>query len=170
MSRWEAFKQIVLARLREFYREPEAIFWVYCFPVLLAIGLGIAFWNRPPEAPRVDVVQSAHSAELVKQLREAKIDVEEHDEADCRHRYITGKTALYVAFDGAEATFGLDPTRSESVAARYQVEAVLRRWKSPDAVAVGERPETERGNRYIDFLIPGLLGMNLMGGGLWDLG
>lgn len=170
MSRREAFKQIILARLREFYREWEALFWVYCFPVLLAIGLGIAFWNRPPEAPRVDVVRSSHSSALVEQLREAKIEVEELDEADARHRYITGKTALYVAYDGAQATFGMDPTRSESVAARYQVEAILRRWKSPEAVATAEKPETERGNRYIDFLIPGLLGMNLMGGGLWGLG
>src|SRR4029077_13078637 len=99
MSRWEAFKQIVLARLREFYREPEAIFWVYFFPVLLAIGLGIAFWSRPPEAPRVDVVRSAHSAELADQLREAKMVVEERDAAESRQRYITGKTALYVAYD-----------------------------------------------------------------------
>ena len=147
MSRWEAFKQIVLARLREFYREPEAIFWVYFFPVLLAIGLGIAFWNRPPEAPRVDVVQSAYSGALAEQLREAKITVEEHDEADCRRRYITGKTALYVNYDGATATFGLDPTRAESVAARYQVEAI-RRWKSPDAWSPSTR---DRANRHIIF-------------------
>src|SRR5713226_3852143 len=99
MNRWHQFTQLFLARLREFYREPEAVFWVYGFPVLLAVGLGIAFANRAPDAAHVDVVQSAQSASLAEKLRDAKMVVEEHDEAVCRQRYITGKTALYLLFD-----------------------------------------------------------------------
>jgi ABC transporter DrrB family efflux protein len=173
MSRWKAFGQMVLARLRIFYREPAALFWVYCFPIFMAIGLAIAFKNRPPEEPAVDVVRG-HSAGLTEdfaeQLRLAHIKAEVVDENDALQRYRTGKTALFVTLNGKELTFGLDSTRSESVAARYQVEAVARRWKSPESIRADERLETEPGNRYIDFLIPGLIGMNVIGGGLWGIG
>jgi ABC-type multidrug transport system permease subunit len=173
MRRWTAFSQMVLARLKEFYREPEAIFWVYGFPVILAVGLAIAFWNRPPESARVDVVQGSpgiNVQELAEALKAGGLAVEVHYEGECRHRYITGKTALFVNWDGKDLAFGIDPTRSESLAARYQVEAIVRKWKTPDAVTTEDRPETEPGNRYIDFLMPGLMGMNLMGGGMWGVG
>jgi ABC-2 type transport system permease protein len=173
MQRWNSFIQLVLARLRIFYREPEALFWVYFFPILMAVGLAIAFWNRPPESPAVDVVRGSSAGiadELAAQLNQSNVKAEVHDEAECLRRYRVGKTALFVSMSGNELTFGLDPTRSESVAARYQVEAIVRRWKSPDAVASREQLETEPGNRYIDFLLPGLMGMNLLGGGLWGIG
>ncbi|NIS01944.1 MAG: ABC transporter permease, partial [Gemmatimonadetes bacterium] len=53
--------ELTRARLMEFIREPEAIFWVFVFPVLLALGLGIAFRNRPAESVQV-AVQSAVEA------------------------------------------------------------------------------------------------------------
>lgn len=171
MNRWKAFGQMVLARLRVFFREPEALFWVYFFPIIMAVALSIAFWNRQPEPPAVDVIRGTSGAEeLAQQLRDGEINVELVDEAQALHRYRTGKTALFVSLVGKELTFGLDSTRSESVAAKYQVEAVARRWKSPDAITPSERLETEPGNRYIDFLIPGLMGMNILGGGLWGIG
>jgi hypothetical protein len=50
-TRWadHPLAQLTLVRFREFWREPEAIFWVFVFPVLLAAGLGLAFRNRPPD-------------------------------------------------------------------------------------------------------------------------
>src|SRR3712207_7694919 len=39
----------------------------------------------------------------------------------------------------------------------------------PISLAVRDEQVTEKGSRYIDFLIPGLLGMNLMGTGIWSL-
>ena len=48
--------QLTLSQLRGFYREPEAVFWVFGFPILLAFALGIAFRNRGPEAMQVGVV------------------------------------------------------------------------------------------------------------------
>ena len=44
-----ALAQLTLVRFREFVREPEALFWVFVFPILLAAGLGLAFRNRPAE-------------------------------------------------------------------------------------------------------------------------
>src|ERR1039458_515172 len=48
--------QLTLVRFREFLREPEALFWVFIFPILLAAGLGIAFRNRPADVLPVAAV------------------------------------------------------------------------------------------------------------------
>src|SRR5687768_8073175 len=77
-----ALIQLTLSRFREFYREPEAVFWVFVFPILLAAGLGIAFRNRPAEASRVAVVSTAASSAVVDSLRTAEgIVVESLDDS-----------------------------------------------------------------------------------------
>jgi ABC-type multidrug transport system permease subunit len=167
--------QIFLARLKEFYREPEALFWVYGFPLLLAIGLGIAFWDREPEPPRVDVQGAPGSApaeELAGQLRAGKLPVEIHEKAECERRLRTGKTALYIVPLDEGYSYIYDRARPESELARYRVDADIVRWRTGTAVNWQTTPEpvTEPGSRYIDFLIPGLMGLNLMGGGLWGIG
>ena len=48
--------QLTLVRFREFMREPEALFWVFIFPILLAAGLGIAFRNRPADVLKIATV------------------------------------------------------------------------------------------------------------------
>jgi ABC transporter DrrB family efflux protein len=173
MNRWRAFWLLVLARLRIFYREPEALFWVYFFPILMAVGLAVAFWNRPPAPPIVDLAPtgSADTIEpLLAALRSGGVQTQLVSVEEARHRYLTGKTAMYVLCNGEDLTFGYDPTRTESTAARFHVEAILRRWKSPETLPIQEELETEPGNRYIDFLVPGLMGMNILGGGMWGIG
>lgn len=173
MNRWRAFGLLVLARLRIFYREPEALFWVYFFPIVMAVGLAVAFWNRPPDPPAVDVVQTeswTNLQQVVDDLRSGGIRAEATTAEEARRRYLTGKTALYLVPGTEQWTFGYDPTRSESVSARYHVEAVLRRSQSGASLRISEQLETEPGNRYIDFLIPGLMGMNILGGGVWGIG
>ena len=168
--------QLFLARLREFYREPVALFWVYGFPLILAIGLGIAFWSREPAPPVVDVQQTSDSqaaADLAERLRAESMTVELHEEADCRARLRTGKTALFV-IPTAEGgyTYVYDKAREDSVLARYEVDDAILRWRAAPAVTWETKPEsvTEPGSRYIDFLMPGLIGLNLLGGGLWGVG
>jgi ABC transporter DrrB family efflux protein len=167
--------QLFLARLREFYREPIAIFWVYGFPLIMAIGLGIAFWSREPAPPIVDVQHTPDSqatAELAERLRAKDMKVELHDEAECRARLRTGKTALFVVPTDQGYTYVYDKAREESVLARYEVDDAILRWRAaPDAkVETNAESVTEPGSRYIDFLMPGLMGLNLLGGGLWGVG
>ena len=65
--------QLTLVRYREFYREPEAIFWVFIFPVLLTAGLGIAFRSRAPErTPVALVARPAIDDSLAARLAEAE--------------------------------------------------------------------------------------------------
>jgi ABC transporter DrrB family efflux protein len=168
-QRWQPFVQLIVARVREFYREPEVLFWVYGFPLILAIGLGIAFSGREPEKLAVDVQEGPRANELEKTL-EAGFTVETHNDKECNDRLVKGKTALYLRFDDGELKYVYDPTRPECVLARYWVEAVLLRSRAQPPLATEDEKVSESGSRYIDFLLPGLVGMNLMGGGLFGVG
>jgi len=175
MTRHHPLSTLLISRLREFFREPEAIFWVYGFPVLLAIGLGIAFREKPPAVVQVDVLQRAEAdapaVDLYDTLRAVPgFTVALHDEAECAARLRMGRSDLTVA-PGDHYEYRFDPTRPESVLARSRVDDALQRAAGrADPVETVDRHVTQPGSRYIDFLIPGLLGMNLMGGGLWGIG
>jgi ABC-2 type transport system permease protein len=171
--RWHAFLQLLLARLREFYREPEALFWVYGFPTLLAIGLGIAFASREPPPPDVDVQDAPHQTEarkLAEYLKEQGLPAEVHSAEECQQRLSNGKTALYLVLTDKGLRYEYDPARSESVLALHWVDALLVRKAAPKVPPPQLVPVEKPGSRYIDFLLPGLMGMNLMGGGLWGVG
>jgi len=182
MNRWHQFMQLYLSRLRSFYREPIVIFWVYGFPLLLALGLGIAFWNRKPEPAVVDIQvdrisdlfnpMSGEAEQLRQALESENVKVELHTPEECRRRLEIGQTALYIVpLVTQQYEYVYDETRTESREARFQVDSVIQRWKTGDKHwPTRDQLITERGSRYIDFLIPGLIGMNLMGGGLWGVG
>lgn len=171
--RYSPLGQLVLARLREFFRQPEVVFWVYGFPILMVVALGIAFRNRPVEQIRVDVPDSAYAASAADALGAiSKFKVHRGDPAASRLRLRTGKTELVVIADaGPRYEYFYDPTRPESLLARNAVNDALQRAAGrTDVAAVGDTELNEPGGRYIDFLVPGLLGMGLMGGGLWGVG
>ncbi|HEV8072226.1 MAG TPA: ABC transporter permease [Planctomycetaceae bacterium] len=166
--------QLVLARLKEFFREPEAVFWVYGFPILMIVGLGIAFRNQPAEHVIVDVEAGAQSAAIVKALTaDSRFQVKTFNSGECRVRLRTGKTQLVVSAGGSPVTYEyqFDPSRPENLVARDSVNNVLQKAAGRiDPVKSTEKQFTEPGGRYVDFLVPGLLGMSLMGGGLWGVG
>jgi ABC-2 type transport system permease protein len=166
--------QLTRVRYREFFREPEAVFWVFIFPVLLAAGLGIAFRNRGPERTGVAVVAVDPSAAgLADALRGAgELQVSLLSDPAASEALRTGEVALVVvpAPDG-RVEYRYDETRPESRIARLVVDDALQRATGRrDPVPVSDRLMHERGSRYIDFLVPGLLGMNLMGSGIWGVG
>lgn len=196
--------ELTLARIREFSREPEAVFWVFVFPVLLAIALGIAFRDTGPEKVQVALeagqpqAPDSGSGRLMEWL-EARSDIEavllSPEEAARALR--TGRVSLVLqparseapatgnpeageAVSTAPALPGLgseglvyryDPTRPESRVARLVVDDALQRGMGREDVArVRDEAVAQPGARYIDFLIPGLVGLNLMGSGMWGLG
>ena len=170
--KYSPFGQLVLARLREFVRQPEAVFWVYGFPILMVVALGIAFRNQPVERVHITVQAGSESTEIAKTLEaEENFDVEVHDEASAQNRLRTGKTDLVVGLVDGEYRYHYDPTKPGSQIARNSVDDVLQRAAGrTDAVQAENVEQSEPGGRYIDFLVPGLLGMGLMGGGLWGVG
>jgi ABC-2 type transport system permease protein len=168
-----AIVELTLARFREFYREPEAVFWVFVFPILLAAGLGIAFRNRPAEASHIAVAKSAANSPVVDSLKTASgLVVDVLDDTAAATALRTGKVALVVVprVDGA-VEYRFDDARPESRTARMVVDRTIQRaGGQKDPVPVTETKVSERGSRYIDFVVPGLLGMNLMGSGIWGIG
>jgi ABC-2 type transport system permease protein len=163
--------QLTLARMREFYREPEAIFWVFGFPIVLAFALGIAFRNRGPGELRVAVLEGPGDSAVAAALARAPgLTPAVLDSSAARLQLRTGRVALLVE-PGDPVVYRYDSARTESRLARLEADAAvqLARGRTDPARVTDERV-TEPGSRYIDFLIPGLLGMNLMGSGLWGVG
>ncbi len=165
--------QLTLARFRGFIREPEAVFWTFVFPILLAVGLGVAFRSRAPDRPHVAVVMSEATSGLVEPLkRDSSVNVELMDDSAAARALRTGKIALIARLTGPSSIeYAYDPVRGDAAAAKLLVDrAVQRAAGRVDPIRVAERTVTERGSRYIDFVLPGLLGMNLMGSGIWGIG
>jgi ABC-type multidrug transport system permease subunit len=167
--------QLTLVRFREFIREPEAVFWTFIFPILLAAGLGIAFRQRGPDKVTVGVITTAPtSATVIQSLRkDSTLVVTTYDDSAAALALRTGKVALLVVPGSAKDSlhYIYDRGRSEAVSARVLVDRDVQTGAGrADPVHVTDRYVTEAGSRYIDFLIPGLLGMNLMGSSIWGLG
>ncbi len=170
--------QLTLARLREFFREPAALLWVYGFPLVLAITLGMAFRDRPVEQIRVDIRNDGPGGVAAAERLSALLATDERfavtvsDQAAVSYRLRVARTDLVVIPAASETVaneFLLDVNRTECVLARAAVESLTLRQGSP--VPPPEiRTVEEPGGRYIDFLLPGLLGINLMAGGLFGVG
>ncbi len=179
-GRWSGYRHLLMARMLELKREPEVVFWVFVFPLLLASGLGIAFRNKPADASSVAIVAGAGAQQVETLLQRSpkhaafKVDVLEGDAA--RKGFRLGKYDLVIEPDLAPNGAGglryrYDPARPESVLARAEVDEALQTAAGrKDVVATSEATSSEPGSRYIDFLIPGLLGMNLMNSGMWGIG
>ena len=163
--------ELTLARVRELIREPEAVFWVFIFPILLAAILGLAFRSRPPEPLPVAVVAGSRAdARLSALSSQADLKPRSLGEAEARQALARGQVVLVVSA-GDPPTYAYDPTQPDSRAARLAVDAALQRAAGrTDAFTPGRTEMTEPGTRYVDFLVPGLLGMNLMGTGMWGIG
>jgi ABC-2 type transport system permease protein len=167
--------ELTALRVREFLREKEAVFWVFIFPVLMTFALGIAFRStgvdKTPVAIEAAAIDSKTNeiAGVLSQSPDINATVLSPEEAAQALR--SGKVAIVVKPGNDSFEYRFDPTRPESRAARLVVDDVLQRGKGrADVVKVGEETVTEPGARYVDFLVPGLIGMNMMGSGLWGLG
>jgi len=164
-----ALVQLTLMRMREFIREPEALFWSMIFPLALAAGLGIAFRNRPPEVLKIAAV----TPRLTEALRQEKqLDVMQLPPQLAEQFVRTGKVALAAepAADGT-VVYRYDDTNPEGRQARMLADQAIQRAAGrQDPIAGRDQIMREPGSRYIDFLIPGLIGMGIMGNSIWGLG
>ena len=171
MQNHHPLSQLVLARFREQLRQPEVLFWVFAFPLLLAVALGLAFRNRPPDTVRVAVEAGPAADSVATVLGRARgFTVQVLPPPAAAEQLRKGRVALVVVA-GATILYRYDSTRTESRMARLATDDALQRGLGRrEARPVTDQTVMERGSRYIDFLIPGLLGLNLMGTGMWGLG
>jgi ABC-type multidrug transport system permease subunit len=200
--------EMTLTRLRGFLREPEALFWVFAFPVLMALALGVAFRSQKPQEVQAGVLQvesaqggaqgARETERLAQALRAApgiRVRVLTAAESDGALRNglvqvlvipgaaaggadAAGKAGTDgaaggtdgVSGAGAPPTYRFDPTRPDNHVARLTVDNALQRAAGrQDAWTAHEEQVLTPGSRYIDWLLPGLLGMNIMGTGLWSV-
>ena len=175
-SQWSGYYHLLMARMRELKREPEVVFWVFGFPLLLALGLGIAFRNKPADVTRIAIVAGPNAQHVIDLLSRSSnptsIRAESLDAPDALKGFRLGKYDLVVEplADGG-VKYEYDPARPESVLSRALVDDALQNAAGrTNSIQTSSRTSSEPGSRYIDFLIPGLLGMNLMNSGMWGIG
>ena len=175
-GRWSGYRHLLMARMLELKREPEVVFWVFVFPLLLALGLGIAFRNKPGNAASVAIVEGMGSQDaqtlLARIPQHDQFNVHVLDEYRARQGFRLGKYDLVIE---PNQEFGIkylyDPARPESVLAKSEVDDALQAAAGrKNQIPTSAISSSEPGSRYIDFLIPGLLGMNLMNSGMWGIG
>lgn len=165
---YSSLYQLTMTRLKLTLREPEAIFWIFIFPILLAAGLGIAFRNRPADVLPV----GATTPQLTQALAADKgLKAAEMDEASGLHAIATGEIVLLAEQGPDGVLYRYDDTNPDARTARMIADRAIQVAAGRhDAVTAQNELIHEVGSRYIDFVVPGLLGMNLMGSAMWGLG
>lgn len=160
--------QLTIVRFKLFLREPEAIFWIFIFPIILAVGLGIAFRNRPPDILPV----AATTPQLTASLAADKgLKASQMNEGDGTHALATGDILLLAIQNSSGVSYKYDDTNPDARSARLIADRDIQTAAGrPQPVDVSDQLIHETGARYIDFVVPGLLGMNLMGSAMWSLG
>jgi ABC-2 type transport system permease protein len=162
--------ELTLVRVRELLREPEAVFWVVFFPIVLALALGVAFQTKGDEPVDVGVPAGGGGERLATALAAAPGVTVKRIEAARADLALRDGVVQIVVWPGEPPTYRFDPTRPESRLARVVVDATLQRAAGRvDRFNAGEQRLEVVGARYIDWLVPGLLGMNIMGTGLWGI-
>ncbi len=160
--------QLILLRYREFIREPEAVFWNFAFPLLLVAGLGAAFRGTPAEVVHIAVT----TPQLAQALKQDKtLAVEELSPEVALGALRTNKVLLLVEpGSNGSVVYRYDDTNPDARNARQIVDrAVQVAAGRKDPVSVKDDLVREAGSRYIDFLVPGMIGMGLMNGGMWGM-
>jgi ABC-2 type transport system permease protein len=163
--------ELALTRAKEFVRESEALFWVFGFPLILALALGFAFREKPPDRVPVAIVAGPNAQQRLAALQKSPTLLPRiMSEQEARDALRRGKVSLLI--EGSDAVvFRFDATRPDAQSARREADDALQTAAGRrNVIVTREERVHEQGARYIDFLIPGLLGMNLMGTGMWSMG
>jgi ABC-2 type transport system permease protein len=166
-------KELVKARIREFVREPGYVFWVFGFPLLMAIGLGLAFRSKAPEPPHIAVTEAVSPETTLALTKSPRLHAQQLTRPEAERQLARTKVDLIVDQPAPHGNlvFKLDSAQEKSLLARAVTEDVLQRAAGrQDRLEIDEHRVSEKGSRYVDFLLPGLIGMNLMGSSMWGIG
>jgi ABC-type multidrug transport system permease subunit len=183
------FIQLTIAQIKEFFREPGALFWSFGFPILMALGLGVAFSGKkeimhgvaviPTESGQVYIVKKAllDDRNISDTIIERKFENE-----NGRTRYIFHITSwkkaellmkrgiinAIISEDENGLTYHYDPLNPEGELIQVQLSNFFRTGSlGQDTGSI--RPLKTLGMRYIDFLVPGLLTMGIMMSVMWGV-
>ena len=160
--------ELTLARLKEFLREPEAIFWAFVFPLVLTLALAAAFPSAADRPVVVGLVPGTQ-AEATRRALDADPALRVVDLTPAsERRALRDGTVHIVVVANDPPTYRFDPAQGDSHRARLAVDDALKRAGGRvDPWSAAEERVAVPGSRYVDWLIPGLIGMGIMTNGLW---
>ena len=163
--------ELTLARVREFIREPEALFWTFIFPILISLALAAAFPSPGSREVIVGLTPGETSAALRGALATQKGIVTRDVPAEQQQRALREGEVHILVLPGSPPTYRFDPGREESRVARLVIDDALKGAAGrTDPWQAIEEPVSIAGSRYIDWFIPGLVGIGLMANGMWGVG
>lgn len=167
--------ELTLARLREFVREPEALFWTFIFPIVMSIVMAMAFPSRGAQPVPIGIAEGAGAAALRTSLSGVAGIVVRELPAGGEQRALREGVVHLIVVPGVEPTapptYRFDAARTESRTARLVVDDALKRAGGrSDPWTATEEPVQVPGSRYIDWLIPGMIAMGIMSNGMWSVG
>jgi ABC-type multidrug transport system permease subunit len=168
---WHPLIELALARLREFAREPEAIFWAFIFPILISVTMAAAFPGSGSKPAIVAIGPGvAATAIRVTLAHTPGITVREIPANDEARALREGEVHLLIV-PTDPPTYRFDPARDESRIARLLVDNALKSAAGrAEPWSAREEPLQVAGSRYVDWLIPGIVGLNIMGTSMWGIG
>ena len=163
--------ELMLARLREFVREPEAMFWTFIFQIVISVALAVAFPGSGSSPVRVGL-DPGPAADAVRRALTAQQDITIRDVAPGEQERALREGIVHIVIVAADPpVYRFDPARTESRVARLVVDAALKRAAGrQDPWQAREEPTQIAGSRYVDWLIPGVVAMTIMGTGMWGVG
>jgi ABC-2 type transport system permease protein len=166
-----ALWELTMLRVRGFLREPEALFWTFVFPIIMAVGLGIAFREQPADVARIAVERGSVAERYLPFVRATgQIEARVLDAPDAERALARGEVAVVLRGDDT-LRYQYDPSRPESRSARLLTDVAIQAGAGGTRPVVTADDEMRRpGTRYIDWVIPGLIGLNLMSTGMWGIG
>jgi ABC-type multidrug transport system permease subunit len=163
--------ELTLTRLREFVREPEALFWTFVFPIVMSLVMAVAFPSRGAQPVPVGIADGEASAGLRHTLSNAPGISVRHVPRGGEQRALREGDVHVIVVPTDPPTYQFDAARTESRTARLVVDDALKRARGRvDPWVAREEPVEVPGSRYIDWLIPGIIGMGIMSNGMWGVG
>jgi len=184
-------KALVISHFKEFFREPEVIFWVFFFPIGLSWILGIAFDIKGENTRVIGVIENSNSTnatlhQLIQQAAARYASTPSKyfsagiknpfnfiftDRQGALTALKQGKFEVFIELSvkNGKLLYYFDPKNSE---ARLTF-LLLEKYFSPGeskGIESQPAPLVIPGSRYIDFLIPGLLAMEIMNSAMWGIG
>jgi ABC-type multidrug transport system permease subunit len=162
--------ELTLTRIREFIREPEALFWTFVFPIVMSLVMAMAFPSRGAQPVPVGVAQGEGSAALRQALSKAPAITLRDIPAGGEQRALREGQVHVIVEPTSPPTYRFDAARSESRTARLVVDDALKRAGGRVDPWVAREDGVEvPGSRYVDWLIPGLVAMGIMSNGMWGV-
>jgi len=165
-----SFINLFLIQVRRFYREPEVIFWVIFFPIIMSWILGVAFSGKTVNIKTIAIVSVVAIHELPLQAKIDKLKTSfkilDISEDEAIKMLKSGNILLYITIEDNEMVYHFDKNNPDANLTYLTIENLV---NSCDAHA-SIKNISGQGSRYIDFLIPGLISLGIMNSCIWGLG